>query len=205
LQRTKIEQLIVSAVRTAGTRQGPRDVQRLQQFAALALAARRETRKARRRLTVLAANSAILQRQAAVVGAATACVLWVALGDPSDYPCGAAYRKAMGLNLKERSSGRYQGQLKITKRGPSIVRRWLYFAAMRRVQAAPVRAWYEAKKARDKDQGKGALMAVMRKLALALHAVGARGEPFEAWRLFPGKSIARKALEGQTPTTSASS
>ena len=35
-----------------------------------------------------------------------------------DYHCAEAYRKAMGLNLKERSSGRYQGQLKITKRGP---------------------------------------------------------------------------------------
>ncbi|MBI3468074.1 MAG: transposase [Planctomycetes bacterium] len=198
LERTKIEQVIASAAGTGGTRQGPRDVQRMQPSAALALAAHRETQQARRQLALLAKNSESLQRQAAIVGEATACVLWVALGDPSDYPCGAAYRKAMGLNLKERSSGRYQGQLKITQRGPAIVRRWLYFAAMRKVQAAPVRAWYEAKKARDKDRGKGALIAVMRRLALALHAVGAHGEPFEAWRLFPGRSLARKALQALT-------
>jgi hypothetical protein len=31
----------------------------------------------------------------------------------------------------------------------------------------------------------------MRKQALALWAVGARGEHFEEWRLFPGRSTAR--------------
>lgn len=99
---------------------------------------------------------------------------------------GPAYRKAAGLNLKERSSGRYRGQLKITKRGPALARRWLYFAAMRMVQDPAVKPWYEAKKAKDKDRGKGALIAVMRKLALALHAVGAQGATFDARRLLPG-------------------
>ena len=41
---------------------------------------------------------------------ATACVLWTSMGDPRKYHAAAAYRKAMGLNLKERSSGTYQGQ-----------------------------------------------------------------------------------------------
>ena len=194
---SKIESLIASAAGTAGVAAGARETQRIKQFAKLALTARRETQKARRQLTALAERCEILQRQAKMVGAATACVLWAVLGDPRDYPCGAAYRKAMGLNLKERSSGKYQGQLKITKRGPSLARRWLYFAAMRTVQTPPARAWYESKKARDKDRGKGALTAVMRKLALALYAVGARGEPFEDWRLFPGRSKARKAAQSR--------
>ena len=55
---------------------------------------------------------------------------------------GAAYRKAMGLNLKERSSGKHQGRLKITKRGPSVVRRWMYFAAMRLTQDPHVKPWH---------------------------------------------------------------
>ena len=42
-----------------------------------------------------------------VLGWATACVLWVYLGNPANYHSAEAYRKAMGLNLKERSSGRY--------------------------------------------------------------------------------------------------
>jgi hypothetical protein len=37
----------------------------------------------------------------------------------------------MGLNLAERSSGKWQGKLKISKRGSSKVRRWLYMAALR--------------------------------------------------------------------------
>jgi hypothetical protein len=41
------------------------------------------------------------------------------------------------------------------------------------------------------------LVGVMRKLALALHVVGARGEPFEKWRLFLGRSTARRAVQLQ--------
>lgn len=197
LATEKAEKVIASAARTVGVRQGARDVQRMQQYATMALAAYREIQKARRRLEELGKGYEVICRQAKVVGMATACVLWVALGDARNYPCGEAYRKAMGLNLKEHSSGKHKGKLKISKRGPSIVRRWLYFAAMRMVQSGPVRRWYEAKKAKDKDRGKGALIAVARKLVLALHAVGARGEPFEPWRLFPGKSLARKALQAK--------
>lgn len=47
------------------------------------------------------------------------CVLWVELGDPSEYHCGSAQRKAMGQNLAELSSGKRQGKLKISKRGSS--------------------------------------------------------------------------------------
>jgi transposase len=119
-----------------------------------------------------------------VVGWATACVLWVYLGNPANYHCAEAYRKAMGLNLKERSSGRYQGQLKITKRGPSAVRRWLYFAAMRMVQQPGVVEWYEVKKGQRPKGGKRALIAVMRKLALGLYVVGLGEESFDARRLF---------------------
>jgi transposase len=92
----------------------------------------------------------------------------------------------MGLNLKERSSGRFQGQLKITKRGPGRVRRWLYFAAMRACQLPEVNPWYEAKKQRENNRGRKALVAIMRKLSLALYQVGARGAKYEARKLFPG-------------------
>jgi transposase len=182
---------------TVGVAPSVRDAQRIKQCAKLALAAREETKKANRELEALAQNCEVLKRQAQMVGAATACVLWAVVGDPRDYPCGAAYRKAMGLNLKERSSGKHKGQVKITKRGPSLARRWLFFAAMRIVQHPPTRGWYEGKKARDKDRGKGALTAVMRKLALALWNVGARGERFEDWRLFPGRSTARRAAQSR--------
>jgi transposase len=165
----------------------------------MALAAYRETQKAKRTLKKLAKDNEAIQRQGEAVGVVTASVLWVSLGDPKNYHCAEAYRKAMGLNLKERSSGKHKGKLKITKRGPSIVRRWLYFAAMRMCQEPDVRRWYEAKKAKDKDKGTGALIAIARKLALAAYSVGVYDEPFEAWRLFPGRSLPRKARPSRSP------
>ncbi len=58
----------------------------------------------------------VLQAQGKVVGVPTACVLWTSTGDPRKYHAAAAYRKAMGLNLVERSSGKYKGRLRISKR-----------------------------------------------------------------------------------------
>ena len=197
LKPEKIEALLESARETVGVRQCDQDIQRTQQYATAALEAQREIQNTTRRLKELAKNNATIQRQAEVVGTVTSCVLWVALGDPHDYHCGEAYRKGMGLNLMERSSGKHKGELSITKRGPGIARRWLYFAAMRMAQVPEVRPWYEAKKAKDGDRGKGALIAIMRKLATALYNVGARDEEFEAWRLFPGRSVASKNLRAQ--------
>ena len=79
----------------------------------------------------MAQGRAVLQDQGRAVGVPTACVLWASLGDPRQYSSGPAYRKAMGLNLVERSSGEYQGELRISKRGQPRVRRWLYLAVLR--------------------------------------------------------------------------
>jgi len=185
LSAEKIEGLIGSARSSVGVRQTSMDVVRMRQYAEEALSAHREVRKSMRRLEELSRDNEVIQGQARVVGVPTACVLWVHLGNPRQYHCGAAYRKAMGLNLVERSSGKYQGQLRISKRGSSQVRRWLYFAAIRQVSADPTRVWYLEKKSRDGQKGKRALTAVMRRLALALYEVGANGATFEAWRLFP--------------------
>lgn len=200
LKAEKIEKLLQAAADTVGVRQNRRDIQRIQQYATMALAAYRQTQQARNMLKRLAKRNKTIQRQAKAVGTTTACVLWVALGDPKNYHCGEAYRKAMGLNLKERSSGKHKGNLKITKRGPSMVRRWLYFAAMRMAQDPDVRPWHEAKKAKDADRATGSLIAIARKLALAMYAVGVGDEPFQAWRLFPGRSLPRRLLQARCAT-----
>lgn len=189
LKPEKIAALLESARHTVGVRMDESVATSIRRCAQQARAAEAEIREAKRRLESLVEQDHRLQAEAQVVGKATACVLRVSVGDPRDYRCGEAYRKAIGLNLKERSSGRHQGKLKITKRGPSLARRWLYFSAMRTIQQAPVRGWYEAKRRKDQDRGNGALVAVMRKLALALHAVATRGEPFSVERLLgPGSS-----------------
>lgn len=196
----KIQALLESARQTIGVRMNEPTVELMRRSARAALTAQAEIRGAKRHLAAWVKEDPLLQAQAEVVGTATACVLRVAVGDPRDYHCGQAYRKAMGLNLKERSSGKHRGKLKITKRGSSLARRWLYFAAMRTVQQAPIRAWYEAKRAKDKDRGTGALVAVMRKLALALYAVTVYEERYELERLLPGKPQPRRRRKRAAPT-----
>jgi transposase len=194
----KIETLLESARTTMGVRMTPAAQKSLQRCAAAAHQARTAVRRTKASLTRRAKKHAMLSRMAKAVGPATACVLWAALGNPTNYHCGAAYRKAMGLNLKERSSGQHVGQLKITKRGSSITRRWLFFAALRILQQEPVWSWYLKKKLKDHDRGGKAVIAVMRKLALAVYAVAQQDVPFDVTRLFPGRRLPKPPREGES-------
>jgi transposase len=193
----KITAVLASAQETVGIPIGEFERQWLQECARELLAACRQKRAINRELTRLARKNPGLAMQADAIGAAMASVLWVHLGNPQEYASAAAYRKAMGLNLKERSSGRYKGQLKITKRGPGAVRRWLYMGAVRLLQDPQVRVWYEAKKARDGGRVGRALVAVMRKLAGALYRVAVDEVPFDTGKLFPGKPLPKHATSAR--------
>jgi transposase len=180
----KIQRLVACAGSSVGVRAQAWQQRQIQDYAEQALAARQQASRADRQLHRLAEGHTVLQAQGKVVGVPTACVLWASTGDPRKYYAAGAYRKAMGLNLVERSSGTYQGRLRISKRGSARTRQWLYFAVLRLVQQCGVRPWYEAKKARDEVDARRALVAVMRKLAVALYYVGVHGEEFKPRRLF---------------------
>ena len=125
-----------------------------------------------------------------MVGKTTAAVLVAAVGSPLRYESPSAYQKSFGLNLKENTSGKKKGGLHITKRGPGIARLFLYMAALRFIQRDEiVRAWYAKKVRRQGGTMKSkAVVAVMRKLSLALWHVG-RGAPFDASRLFDTRRL----------------
>jgi transposase len=185
LKPQKVAALIESARSTVGIRMGHWTAREMRDTAQAIVDLRREIAAARRELRKLACDNPPIVAQAAAVGLSTACVLWVCLGDVRDYHSAAAYRKAMGLNLKEHSSGKYQGRLKISKRGQRLCRKWLYFSALRLIQSsAAVRQWVWRKKQRDGGKAKRAVVAVMRRLALAAYHVGACGVAFDAGRLF---------------------
>jgi transposase len=184
LEPKKIKHLVDSAGSSVGVRAGEWQRRQIQDYAQQALAARAEGQRADRQLRRLAAGHAVLQAQGKVVGVPTACVLWTSTGDPRKYHVAGAYRKAMGLNLVERSSGKYKGRLRISKRGSARSRQWLYFAVLRLIQKSGVRPWYEAKKARNEDDARIAVVAVMRKLAVALYHVGIDNQEFKPRRLF---------------------
>jgi hypothetical protein len=104
--------------------------------------------------------------------------------------------------LVERSSGAYQSARPISKRGSSRSRQWLYFAVLRLVQKAGVRRWYEAKKARDPDATKGVLVALIRKLVVALYHVGVHQQEFDPRRLLANTVSALPRRGEEEPSVS---
>ena len=185
LMPQKIAQVIESARRSIGVRMNPWAVREMKEIASAILKQRRRIQSCRRELKKLTQANKTIQAQSAAVGLVMACVLWMCLGDAGHYGSAAAYRKAMGLNLKERSSGMHKGKLGLSKRGQRLTRKWLYFSALRWMREPSVKRWIERKKQRDGGRGDKAAVAVMRRLALAAWHVG-QGEVFESNRLFPG-------------------
>jgi transposase len=185
LSKEKVWAVVASASTTTGLPQLEEEVHLLRTLAADARRAQRSLGEAQRRIQALAESEPSTRALQAVVGKTTAGVLVATAGDPRNYDSPSAYAKGLGLNLRERSSGRKQGQLHITKRGSGTARRWLYLATLRLLMADPVvRAWYASKVSRDGGRSKvRAVVAVMRKLALSLWYV-ARGDTFDATKLF---------------------
>jgi transposase len=141
------------------------------------------------RIEQMVAADEVLTQMAQVVGKTTSLLLGATLGTPLDYPDAHSYLKALGLNLKERSSGKHKGQVKITKRGPGKARGYLYYTALRWLYRDwIIGAWYQHKVKRDGNVKGKAIVAIMRKLALALWYV-ARGEVFDSRKLFNTRTL----------------
>ena len=136
-----------------------------------------------------------------ILGVGTASVIWCNIGDPRRYHCADAWIKAMGLNLTERSSGEYQSALRISKRGDSETRRWLYMSTLRWVQQSPVKEWYQRKKQSTGSPVRGhsgvvtsgkAIIAVVRKIMKGIWYSLVRDVPFDPNVLFQKGSSKRK-------------
>jgi transposase len=202
LTAEKVEQVIESARTTLGVLMNPWQVRELRAVAAQIALRRREVDECKCHLRRLAKHHPTIQAQRPAIGLVTACVLWMCLGDVANYGSAAAYRKAMGLNLKERSSGKHKGELSLSKRGQRLTRKWLYFSALRWFKEPGVKEWVRRKKERDGGKGSKAAVAVMRRLALAAYHVGKNGVAFDPARLFPGtKQHVAKAREMTTVQT----
>jgi len=162
----------------------------LQVLASELLRTRKALQAVERRIAERVNQDPPLQWIAQAFGKTTSLVLETTLGSPLAYTDPHAYIKAMGLNLKERSSGKHKGRLKITKRGPGRARHYLFLAALRFVQKDPVvQAWYHKKVVRDGRLPRyNALVAVMRKLGMAIWHV-ARGQAFDSCKLFDLKAL----------------
>ena len=183
LREEKIEQLLASAEDTIGVPCVQAERRLLQALAQHLLESREKLHQLERELHQQVRADETLGRMATVVGETSSAVLVAAQGRPQDYPDAASYLKSLGLNLKERSSGKHQGQLKITKRGPGVARFYLYYAVLRWIYNDPViQSWYRRKVQRNGGFKGKAIVALMRKFAKALWYV-AQGAPFDPRKL----------------------
>ena len=190
LSEEKIQAVLASARSSLGVPVVAAERELLQWLGAEVLEAGQQVRQVEREIERRVEQDPLLLPLAAVIGKVSAAVLVAAVGSPRDYPDAASYLKALGLNLKERSSGKHKGQLKITKRGPSLARFYLYFAALRLIARDPiVKHWYKLKSNRPGAVKNKCVIALMRKLAKALWHL-ARGSTFDPTKLFNLKAIA---------------
>jgi transposase len=182
LKSEKIVSIVESAIHTLGQPCTDAEQRYLQEIAQEMRHERQQRAKAKQALESIVRADEGLNEVGKMIGLVTTAVLISCRLDPRLYNNARSYQKAMGLNLKEKSSGYYKGKLSITKRGCSTVRRYLYFAALRLIRNdSIIKAWYLAKvdaKARNKT-----VVALMRKISKALWYVG-RGERFDANKLF---------------------
>ena len=188
LEDDTVEAVVASATTSLGVRPLPLEREALMAIAAEAHRSLRAFKEAKLTVERLSADTPA-SALAPVVGSTTAAVIFTEVGDPKGFRSVAGFVKAMGLNLREKSSGKTKGQLKLTKRGPARVRHYLWLAVHRWVQRDPIaQAWYQRKKARDGGRASRAVVAMMRKLAKALFHVG-RGAEFDSTKLFDTKRL----------------
>lgn len=156
----------------------------------------REVQASEKRLEEMISSEESLSQLKEVVGATTLSVLLVSVGDPKQYSSSGAFLKALGLNLKELSSGKRQGQLAITKRGPRLARKYLYFWALRSLQQGKLKQWYERYQKVGNCRGRNSehrkmkgVIALMRKLCRSLWYAHQHGIKFEYDKVFPGRPL----------------
>jgi len=191
-----IEAVLKSSRSTLGVPMIAAEETLVKAMAVEAMHARTAAAAAAKALTKVAKKD-IAPAMVAMVGLVTAATLIACGVSPTKYGSAGALQKAMGLNLREFSSGTKKGGVHISKRGDGMARQVLFLAALRLIKTDPVvAAWYRKKVARDGGKKRKAVVAVMRKMAMALWHVG-RGHAFDATKLFDINKLGLPARPSQ--------
>ena len=204
LEHSKIQEVLTSARFTVGVPLAPDEEVWLKEVVSEIQRASREVKISKKALNEHAKSNPTMNRYVKKVGGPTLCVIWATVGDPLQYSSSGAFLKALGLNLKELSSGDRNGHLAITKRGPSLARKALYFWALRAIQKPELKPWYNrfikvgrGQSDTNKYRKMKGLVAVMRKLARSLWYVRQNDLPFNYADVFPEQSL-QKPKKGRT-------
>jgi transposase len=146
--------------------------------------ARRVVAEADARLGPLLANipGADLLRSVGITQAATAAILAFG-GDLRRLTHGDQLLRKAGLNLAERTSGKYKGHIKLSKRGNALLRKHLFFTVIHLIGTNPAfGAWHEENVQVKRMTPMRSVMKLIRKLARLLVAMARTGQPFQPAR-----------------------
>ncbi len=214
LKAAKIDAIIESARKSSGLPMPAGTIAWLQEIGREVQVCRESIAQCQKTLERLAESNHEMQPYVKSVGAVSLCAIWVTAGNPRNYDSSGAFLKAIGLNLKELSSGKRNGQLAITKRGPSLARKVLYFWALRAVQRPELKEWYfnfkrvgSGSRSKNSEHRKmKGLVAMMRKLARGLWYACKHDAPFDYAKVFPGRPLqqSQRARSRQRKRTRAS-
>ena len=106
-------------------------------------------------------------------------------GPLSDFRSYRQLLRYAGLNLRECKSGKYQGKIRISKKGRPVLRKVLYqivFADL--IPEGCLYSGYYQQKKQDLSNGMKAIVAVMRHFLRCIHSVGRSGQRFSCERVF---------------------
>ncbi|WP_281172259.1 transposase [Alicyclobacillus pomorum] len=121
-------------------------------------------------------------RSVGVTAPATAAILAFG-GDLRKLAHGNQLLRKAGLNLAERSSGKYKGKIKLSKRGSSLLRKHLYFTVSHLLSHNRAFQALHAHNVQVKRMSKmQSIMKLIGKLARMLVAMAREGQPFSADR-----------------------
>lgn len=203
LSFAKIEAIVESAGSTLGVPIGRGEMEWLQEIAGEVRRCLAEVKACEQQLQEIALSNESIQPYVKKVGAVTLCTIWSTVGDPRKYSSSGAFLKALGLNLKELSSGKHQGQLRITKRGPGLTRKLLYYWALRAIQEPALKPWYrdfqrvgQGHAGTSEHRKMKGLVAMMRKLCRSLWYAYQHDLAFEYSKVFPGRPLDTPAVSG---------
>lgn len=100
-------------------------------------------------------------------------------GDLRNLEHGNQLLRKAGLNLAERSSGKYQGKIKLTKRGNALLRKHLFFTVVHLLSHNPVFQDLHEHNVKVKRMSKmNSIMKLIGKLARILVAMARENKPF---------------------------
>jgi transposase len=104
-------------------------------------------------------------------GTVTVAGLIGEVGDFKKFRTQSEIMKLAGLDLYEISSGKWKGQRRISKRGRSLIRKILYYAAMQTIRKNGIMHEYYTRLTGRGMKSMMALVAVSRKLLRIVHAI----------------------------------